>query len=211
MLTQAKAVGGDLFDFFICDNQLFFCIGDVSGKGIPASLVMAVTRSLFRNIAAHVSEPNTIVRAINDALVENNDTGMFVTLFVGMLDLKTGRLRYCNGGHNPPLIVSDKVTEMQCDPNLVVGIIPDCEFSLQETTLPHGATIFLFTDGLNEAEDVNHQQFGDERVHAVAWSSITNLITRPADLITLMNQSVHDFVGSAEQSDDLTMLAILFV
>ena len=123
---------------------------------------------------------------------------------------------------------------MQCDPNLVVGIIPDCEFSLQETALPHGATIFLFTDGLNEAEDVNHQQFGDERVHAVAWSSITNLvtrpadlitervhavawssitnlITRPADLITLMNQSVHDFVGSAEQSDDLTMLAIRFV
>ena len=211
MLTPAKAVGGDLFDFFICDDQLFFCIGDVSGKGIPASLVMAVTRSLFRNIAAHVSEPNTIVRAINDALVENNDTGMFVTLFVGMLDLKTGRLRYCNGGHNPPLIVSDKVTEMQCDPNLIVGIIPDSEFSLQETTLPHGATIFLFTDGLNEAEDVNHQQFGDERVHAVAWSSITNLITRPADLITLMNQSVHDFVGSAEQSDDLTMLAIRFV
>jgi sigma-B regulation protein RsbU (phosphoserine phosphatase) len=210
MLTPAKAVGGDLFDFYIRDEKLFFCVGDVSGKGVPASLVMAVTRSLFRNISAHTSEPDAIVRSINDAIVDNNDTGMFVTLFVGVLDLKTGCLLYCNGGHNPPLLISDKVAEMSCDSNLVVGIMPGYEFSAEETTISHGTTIFLFTDGLNEAEDANYAQFGDERIHSIAWSAITEHITSPADLVDHMNKAVHQFVGEAEQSDDLTMLAIRY-
>ena len=210
MLTPAKAVGGDLFDFFIRDEQLFFCIGDVSGKGIPASLVMAVTRSLFRNISTHLSEPDAIVSSINEALVDNNDTGMFVTLFVGVLDLKTGHLLYCNGGHNPPLLISDKVTEMPCDSNLVVGIMPDYKFSAEETILSHGTTIFLFTDGLNEAEDVNYAQFGDERIHAIAWSALKEHITKPEELVDHMDKAVHQFVGTAEQSDDLTMLAIRY-
>ena len=210
MLAPAKAVGGDLFDFYIRDEHLFFCIGDVSGKGIPASLVMAVTRSLFRNISAHNSEPAAIVCSINEALVDNNDTGMFVTLFVGVLDLKTGRLLYCNGGHNPPLLISDQVTEMSCDPNLVVGIMPGYTFVAEETTLSHGSTIFLFTDGLNEAEDVTLSQFGDKRIHDVASSAITEHITKPADLVAHMDNAVHQFVGTAEQSDDLTMLAIRY-
>lgn len=210
MLAPARAVGGDLFDFYIRDEHLFFCIGDVSGKGIPASLVMAVTRSLFRNISAHTSEPAAIVCSINDALVDNNDTGMFVTLFVGVLDLKTGRLLYCNGGHNPPLLINDQVTEMSCDSNLVVGIMPDYTFVAEETTLSHGTTIFLFTDGLNEAEDVTLSQFGDKRIHDVASSAITEHITKPADLVAHMDNAVHQFVGTAEQSDDLTMLAIRY-
>ena len=210
MLAPARAVGGDLFDFYIRDEHLFFCIGDVSGKGIPASLVMAVTRSLFRNISAHNSEPAAIVCSINEALVDNNDTGMFVTLFVGVLDLKTGRLLYCNGGHNPPLLISDQVTEMSCDPNLVVGIMPGYTFVAEETTLSHGSTIFLFTDGLNEAEDVTLSQFGDKRIHDVASSAITAHITKPADLVAHMDNAIHQFVGTAEQSDDLTMLAIRY-
>ena len=210
MLAPAKAVGGDLFDFYIRDEHLFFCIGDVSGKGIPASLVMAVTRSLFRNISAHNSEPAAIVCSINEALVDNNDTGIFVTLFVGVLDLKTGRLLYCNGGHNPPLLISDQVTEMSCDPNLVVGIMPGYTFVAEETTLSHGTTIFLFTDGLNEAEDVTLSQFGDKRIHDVASSAVAEHITKPADLVRHMEDAVHQFVGTAEQSDDLTMLAIRY-
>jgi sigma-B regulation protein RsbU (phosphoserine phosphatase) len=210
MLVPARAVGGDLFDFYIRDEHLFFCIGDVSGKGIPASLVMAVTRSLFRNISAHNSEPAAIVCSINEALVDNNDTGMFVTLFVGVLDLKTGRLLYCNGGHNPPLLISDQVTEMSCDPNLVVGIMPGYTFVAEETTLSHGTTIFLFTDGLNEAEDAALSQFGDNRIHDVASSAVAEHITKPADLVRHMEDAVHQFVGTAEQSDDLTMLAIRY-
>ncbi len=210
MLAPARAVGGDLFDFYIRDEHLFFCIGDVSGKGIPASLVMAVTRSLFRNISAHISEPAAIVSSINEALVDSNDTGMFVTLFVGVLDLKTGRLLYCNGGHNPPLLISDKVVEMTCDPNLVVGVMPGFTFVAEEITLSHGTTVFLFTDGLNEAENAAFSQFGDKRIHDVATSAVTEHITKPADLVRHMDDAVRQFVGTAEQSDDLTMLAIRY-
>ncbi len=210
MLTPAKAVGGDLFDFYIRDEHLFFCIGDVSGKGIPASLVMVVTRSLFRNISAHISEPAAIVSSINEALVDSNDTGMFVTLFVGVLDLKTGRLLYCNGGHNPPLLISDKVVEMTCDPNLVVGVMPGFTFVAEEITLSHGTTVFLFTDGLNEAENTALSQFGDKRIHDVATSAVAEHITKPADLVRHMDDAVRQFVGTAEQSDDLTMLAIRY-
>ena len=104
ILKPAKAVGGDLYDFFIRDEKLFFCIGDVSGKGVPASLVMAVTRTLFRNVAAHTTEPSHIVQAMNDAISDSNDNNMFVTLFVGVLDLHTGHLRYCNAAHNAPYL-----------------------------------------------------------------------------------------------------------
>ena len=110
-LKAAKGVGGDLFDFFIRDEKLFFCIGDVSGKGVPASLFMAVTRSLFRNISSHVADPAAIVSTLNNAMAEGNDTNMFVTVFVGVLDLTTGLLRYCNGGHDAPLLVGRDVGE----------------------------------------------------------------------------------------------------
>ena len=146
-LTPAKGVGGDLFDFYIRDEQLFFCIGDVSGKGIPASLYMAVTRSLFRNISQHVSKPEQIINALNQAQSEGNDTNMFVTLFVGVLDLKTGRLCYCNAGHDSPLLLGSKVTILPCECNLPIGVITDFTFEQQEITLKRPTTIFLFTDG----------------------------------------------------------------
>ena len=152
----AKGVGGDLFDFYIRDEQLFFCIGDVSGKGVPASLYMAVTRSLFRNISQHVSEPARIVNALNQAQSEGNDTNMFVTLFVGALDLKTGKLSYCNAGHDAPLLMNSGVTLLPCDCNLPIGVIADFNFEQQEITLEQTTTIFLFTDGLNEAENIDH-------------------------------------------------------
>ena len=157
-LTPAKGVGGDLFDFYIRDEQLFFCIGDVSGKGIPASLYMAVTRSLFRNISQHVSKPEQIINALNQAQSEGNDTNMFVTLFVGVLDLKTGRLCYCNAGHDSPLLLGSKVTILPCECNLPIGVITDFTFEQQEITLKRPTTIFLFTDGLNEAENIDHAQ-----------------------------------------------------
>ena len=208
--TPAKAVGGDLFDFFIHDNLLYFCIGDVSGKGIPASMLMAVTRSLFRNIAAHESEPNRIVMAINDSLVESNETNMFVTLFMGVLDLQTGRLRYCNAGHIAPLLINQGVSTLPCDPNLPLGVISDWQFTVQETTLTSQTTIFLYTDGLNEAENVYHDQLGDQRVIDLATNLSKQGISQPINLIQAMTETVHSFVGTAEQSDDLTMLAIQY-
>ena len=209
-LTPAKGVGGDLFDFYIRDEQLFFCIGDVSGKGVPASLFMAVTRSLFRNISQHVSQPAHIVNALNQAQSEGNDTNMFVTLFVGALDLKTGTLRYCNAGHDAPLLMNGGVTLLPCDCNLPIGVIADFNFEQQEITLEQTTTIFLFTDGLNEAENIDHAQFGDERIMEIATSLTTDHLLQPTQVIRHMTDAVHTFVGTAEQSDDLTMLAIQY-
>ncbi len=208
MLTPAKAVGGDLFDFYIRDEQLFFCIGDVSGKGVPASLFMAVTRSLFRNISQHVSEPSHIVNALNQAQAEGNDTNMFVTLFVGVLDLKTGSLRYCNAGHDAPLLMAHDVCLLPCDCNLPIGVMGDFSFEQQEITFERPTTIFLFTDGLNEAENIDHAQFGDERIMKMAESLVADGLLQPTQVIRHMTDAVHTFVGIAEQSDDLTMLAI---
>ena len=122
----AKAVGGDLYDFFIRDEKLFFCIGDVSGKGVPASLVMAVSRTLFRNISAHTAEPNHIVETMNKNICEGNDNCMFVTLFVGVLDLQTGHLRYCNAGHDAPYVQGKLLS---CDPNMPIGVMPTYQYS----------------------------------------------------------------------------------
>ncbi len=208
-LTPAKGVGGDLFDFFLRDERLFFCIGDVSGKGVPAALVMAMSCSLFRSITRHRSKPDAIVMALNDALAAQNDTNMFVTLFVGVLDLATGRLRYCNAGHTSPLIITaDGIATLPCDPNLPAGVMADWRFTEQETTVEHESTIFLYTDGLSEAEDNAQAQFGDDRIEAVARTLQTNHELQPQAVVERMTKAVHQFVGTAEQSDDLTMMAI---
>ena len=209
-LTPAKDVGGDLFDFYIRDEKFFFCIGDVSGKGVPASLVMAVTRSLFRNVSAHVSEPSEIVRTLNDALVENNETNMFVTFFVGVLDLKTGQMNYCNAGHDSPLLIGDGVGMLPCDSNLPLGVMPGWTFSSQEIDIHPQTVVFLYTDGLTEAEDIHHAQFGDQRVIEVAEQLLADGEHMPSTIISRMSHAVQTFVGDAEQSDDLTMLAIKY-
>ena len=202
-LTPAKGVGGDLYDFFIHDEKLFFCIGDVSGKGVPASLVMAVTRTLFRNISAHTAEPSHIVETMNMNISEGNDNNMFVTLFVGVLDLATGHLCYCNAGHDAPYVNG---TLLPCNPNLPVGAMPDMTFTEQETMIAPDSTLFLYTDGLTEAENATYELFGMQRITNV----ITDFNGSPQELIETMTDAVHQFVGDTEQSDDLTMLAIKF-
>ncbi len=211
LLTPAKEVGGDLFDFYFRDEKLFFCIGDVSGKGVPASLFMAVTRSTFRTVSAHESMPDRIVTTMNRTIADMNKTHMFVTLFVGVLDLPTGRLHYCNAGHDAPLLIGDGVGELPCDPNIPVGFMPKWKFSLQEAQIFTSTTIFLFTDGLTEAMDANEEQFQMERVNSVATQALANGQQEPQQLIALMTDAVHQFVGDAEQSDDLTMMAIQYI
>ena len=210
-LTPAKEVGGDLFDFYFRDEKLFFCIGDVSGKGVPASLFMAVTRSTFRTVSAHESMPDRIVSIMNKTIADMNKNNMFVTLFVGVLDLPTGRLHYCNAGHDAPLLVGAGVGELPCDPNIPVGVIPDWEYSLQEAHIFTGTTIFLFTDGLTEATNANFKLFEMERVNDVAARALANQQQEPRQLIGQMTNAVHQFVGDAEQSDDLTMMAIQYI
>ena len=210
-LTPAKEVGGDLFDFYFRDEKLFFCIGDVSGKGVPASLFMAVTRSTFRTVSAHESMPDRIVTTMNKTIVDMNKTHMFVTLFVGVLDLPTGRLRYCNAGHDAPLLAGVGVGELPCDSNIPVGFMPTWKYTLQEAQIFTGTTILLFTDGLTEAMNAKNEQFQMERVNNVAAQALAQGQQEPHLLINKMIDAVHQFVGDAEQSDDLTMMAIQYI
>ena len=204
-LTPAKAIGGDLYDFFILGDNLMFCIGDVSGKGVPASLVMASISTQFRSIANHHQEPDIIVRTLNSSLAMRNESMMFSTLFAGALNLKTGQLVYCNAGHNPPLLLGDGVRELEAQPNLPIGIDSTWEFGTQSVTIAPGTTILLFTDGLTEAENGAQELYGDQRL----TETVAPLCSSGAEeLVTEVIKSVHAFVAGAEQSDDLTILAI---
>ncbi len=206
-LKPAKEVGGDLYDFYIRDEKLLFCIADVSGKGVPASLLMAMTRALFRTVSAHESNPARIVSNINGPMAAENESDMFVTLFVGVLDLPTGRMRYCNAGHCAPLLIDSagtRIGTLPVEPNIPVGILTDMKYKIQETTIAPNTTIFLYTDGLTEAENTCHVLFGEERV----MEALQPL--PPRSLIEHVTEVTHQFVGEAEQSDDMTMLAILY-
>lgn len=205
-LIPAKEVGGDLYDFFIRDEKLFFCIGDVSGKGVPASLVMAVTRSQFRAFSAHVDSPAKIVTAMNDSLSEMNENEMFVTLFCGVLDLAAGHLKYCNAGHNPPVILTSTIQTLPVEPNLPLGIMGGMPFKEQETAFPYDSAIFLYTDGLTEAENLGHDQFGEGRMEKILHGR-----KEASAHLQNMADAVHAFVGEAPQSDDLTMLFIHYL
>lgn len=206
-LVPAKEVGGDLYDFFIRDEKLHFCVGDVSGKGVPASLLMAVTRTQYRTLATHYDNPSQIVTHINDGMSDlNDDNNMFVTFFCGVLDMKTGVLKYCNAGHNAPYILTDAIRELDVKPNLPLGILEGMVFEGQEVTMHYDDALFLFTDGLNEAENASFDQFGDERIRAVLHTR------RDADHhLKAMQNAVAEFRGEAEQSDDLTMLFIHYL
>ena len=202
-IVPAKEVGGDLYDFFIRDEKLFFCIGDVSGKGVPAALVMAVTRSMFRTLSTHEDDPGRIVSQMNDAMADVNENNMFVTFFLGVLDLASGHLTYCNAGHNAPVILTDRKSPLPVEANLPLGVLPGFEFKGQEVTINDDDAVFLYTDGLTEAEDSSHELFGEERMYGVLGTR------RPsADHLEAMKTAVAAYVGDAPQSDDLTMLFI---
>ena len=210
-LTPAKEVGGDLFDFYIRDEKLFFCIGDVSGKGVPAALVMAVTKAQFRTISTHQASPEKIISNINDAMAQDNDSNMFVTLFIGVLDILSGRLHYCNAGHDAPLLIGNTGAGLlPVDSNLPVGVMPGWKYTRQETLVDPDTTIFLYTDGLTEAENIDHKLFELSRIIDKAHQLQQEHNFSPTVIINQMTEAVRTFVGEADQSDDLTMLAIQY-
>ncbi len=192
MQVTALEVGGDLYDYLIRDEKLFFCIGDVSGKGIPSSLVMAVVHSYFRTFTQNMSNPGQLMRSFNEAASQDNENNMFVTLFIGVLDLPTGRLRYCNAGHDAPLIFNHGVKPLQVNANLPIGLFNDFTFVQQETVLPQDTTLLLYTDGLTEAANRQREQGKHE----------------PDELMAELYAQAVLFADGAQQSDDLTMLAI---
>lgn len=207
-LVSARAVGGDLYDFFMRDDKLFFCIGDVSGKGVSASLVMAVTHSLFRSVSTHEDDPAVIVSRINEAMQDMDSQNMFVTFFLGILNLKTGELNYCNAGHEPPILISCKETKpLEVIPNLPIGVLKDVEFKGQQQMMSPGMSVFLYTDGLNEAEDEHQQLLGEE---AVLEQAKAICLQSPEQQIESMSVLIGMHTGGAEQSDDYTLLSVRY-
>ena len=209
-LDPAKMVGGDLYDHFIRDEKLYFCIGDVSGKGVPAALVMAVMHTLFRSISAHEGNPARIMHALNETSCQRNEQNMFVTMFIGVLDLPTGRLRYCNAGHDKPFVISEEIKQLPAKPHLPLGVMDNMVYTTQETVLQSGESLFLYTDGLTEAMNESHEQFGLKRVEKGLQDCIGKESNVSEKLIQTMKNRVNGFVDGAEQSDDLTLLALQY-
>ncbi len=210
IVDPAKEIGGDLYDFYVRHDKLFFCVGDVSGKGVPAALVMATARSLFRSVTSREEDAAIIISNINKALYDQNEQNMFLTMFLGVLDLQTGELDYCNAGHNAPILVksiNNEVTSLSVLPNLPLGVVGDYDYTAQQAQLHYNDMIFLYTDGLTEAENSRHELFGEERMMQALTGMAGN---RPREVIEAMQQSVAMFVDGAQQSDDLTMLAIRY-
>ena len=201
-LTPARDVGGDLYDYFLSSGRLFFCIGDVSGKGVPAALLMAVVRAMFRSEAQYAGSAAAIVNAINRNLCEEYTGDDFVTMFVGVLDLVTGHLDYCNAGHETPIVAGQP---LNIKPNLPVGALSYWNYEGQQTQLQPGDILFLYTDGLSEAKNSVEEQFG--RDHALQLVKEHSNDTAQ-QLVEFMMDEVKRHAGDAEQSDDITLLTI---
>lgn len=202
LMTPAKEVGGDLYDFVIINNQLYFCLGDVSGKGVPASLFMTQAIRLFRAMAKQQRKPSDIATRLNNELTENNDNGMFVTMFIGEADLTTGHLYFCNAGHNPPLLDGEFI-DMQ--PNAPIGLWPGLEYEGEEIDDIQNKLLFIYTDGLNEAEDHTQEQYGDARLQQMLHQMKNHTAKQ---VIDTLSQMVASHRNGAIPNDDLTMLAI---
>jgi phosphoserine phosphatase RsbU/P len=210
MIQPAKEVGGDFYDFFQIDqNHLCFVIADVSGKGIPASLFMAVTKTLIKAKAVVGLTPDKIVSRVNEELCVGNDTNMFVTIFCAILDIRTGEMEYTNGGHNPPLIIrkTGEVSILKSTGGIVVGVIDDAKYTADKLALEPGDSIYLYTDGVNEAMNKNGDLFSDKRLE----QEIIRLKKKSIkEIIDGIMGEVELFAKDTQQSDDITMMVIQY-
>ncbi len=211
-MTAAKEVGGDFYDFFLLGHNgshIGIVIADVSGKGIPAALFMMSAKTLIKNFAETGMSPAEIFYHTNEKLCENNEAGMFVTAFMGILEIETGKFTYVNAGHNPPLIkrADGGFERMTLKPGFMLGALDSFAYQQSETCLDGGDTIFLYTDGVTEAQNKNLELFGDDRLRDVLNE---NADKAPKELLTAVHKAVAAYVDGAEQSDDLTMLALTY-
>jgi len=207
-MTPAKEVGGDLYGYLLMGNKLYFAVGDVSGKGVPASLFMAQATRLFLTLAKQGMMPAEICTRMNDALSgDDNENGMFVTFWLGLVDLQTGHLDFCNAGHNPPVIGGGEHQGEFLDmiPNAPIGLWPELEYEGEQIDTIKGRPLFIYTDGLNEAENRQQQQFGDERLLDILRDTHFDSARQVIDKLTA---EVETHRNGAEPNDDLTMMCL---
>ena len=209
-MTPAKEVGGDFYDMFLIDERhLAILIADVSGKGVPASLIMMTAKSLIKSTALNGNSVENVFNIVNRFLCDGNTSNQFITAWLGILNLKTGVIEYTNAGHNPPVIYSkkeDKYSYLKSNPNLILAIMDDTEYEKNEVDLGIGDKIFLYTDGVTEATSDKDELYGENRLLDFLNNHKEETVT---DTIKGVKQDIVRFIGTAEQFDDITMLEVL--
>jgi sigma-B regulation protein RsbU (phosphoserine phosphatase) len=208
-LVPAKEVGGDLYDFFFLDDdRLCFAVGDVSGKGVPAALFMAVTKTLFRATAANGGTPGEILTRLNAEISRDNESCMFVTLFCGILNIRTGQVDYGNGGHNLPYYLHQNgVSPLEKLGGRVLGLVEQTLYASARMVLRPGEALLLYTDGVTEAMDSTERLYSDQRL---AEFLASNRGSSPRQIVGDLVSNVRSFAGAAPQSDDITALALRY-
>ena len=207
-MIPAREIGGDFYNFFSLDEALVgLIIADVSGKGIPAALFTMVTQTLFKGAVRNFTSPARCLSEVNELLAEDNETCVFVTVFYGILDLRDGTFRYCNGGHNPPRVMrgNAQVEALPTTGNVVLGVFPGHAYVDSEIRLASGDTLFLYTDGITEAQNARNEEFGEDRLD----EKLANLQQASArEIVNEVVDAVHHFAGDTPQSDDITCVAL---
>ena len=207
-MMPAKEVGGDFYDFFLIDpDHLAIVIADVSGKGVPAALFMVIAKTLIKNNTAGMTEPKGIFEKTNDQLCENNEEGMFVTAFMGILEISTGVFSFVNAGHNPPLLKrkGQQFDWLSVKPGFILAGMEGMKYQQESITLSEGDELYLYTDGVTEAMNLEEELFTDQRLKE-ALNRHRKLDLK--DLLASMKQEIDQFANGAKQADDITMLAL---
>lgn len=207
---HGKTVGGDFYDVLLRDGKLFFCVGDGVGQSVAASLSMMMAKSLFRSLAASEDDPRNIVASINRTMASTSGDPLSATVFVGVLDVQTGVLRYCNAAHRAPLLVLKSVDVMAVDQNVPLGINGSWNYTAQEAVLAPGTLFFAYTNGLVEAENGNGMPFDENRMKGEALQLVYGREPAPKLFIERMNSTLRRHIGNVNPKDDITMLAILY-
>ena len=210
-MTPAKKVGGDFYDFFFIDEEhLAFNIADVSGKGVPAALFMGKAKALIKDSLKFTGDPSKALFVVNNQLCEDNDEGMFVTAFAGVLNIKTGELVYANAGHNPPLIYSkenEQYEYIKPKANFILAAMSNLRYKNESITLKKGERIFCYTDGVTEAMDISNSLYSEDRLLKTLNSEdVKNKSIQ--EVLEYVKNDIDKFSSGVQQADDITMLSI---